>query len=224
MNTSRRLLIVAALGSASLAGVAAETQSMKDEARARGGTFTNLIDITVPAPSFPDMVRASDLIVRGRVARRIARLSDDESMVFTEYAITPVRVLKRPGELASSDVPGEPPTITLWLPGGILVVDGLRLQTQSMIHDPNRDFAVGDEYVLFLVRAVPSGATTNQVPRGAFEPASGQFAVFSIRGEKVQGFTRINPARKGPTSDNADEFLASIQQMVQIADKEKRTP
>lgn len=170
----------------------------------------------------PEMVRRSDLIVRGRLTEKTARLSDDESTVFTDYAITPTRVLKRPMDLAISQAPGGTPAITLQEVGGTLVVDGLRLETQTDSHDPGRPLTVGDEYVLFLMKPVPSSATTKRIRSGVFELASGKYAVFPIRAGKVEVFTKVAANRGHLTSDDPEAFLGSVQQLIDTAAKGKQ--
>jgi len=99
------VFVTAVLGS-SLAVVTAgqESQSMKDVSRARGGTYTNLIHLNLRGLTMPQLVSESDLIVRGRISHQVPRLSDDESMVFTDYFISPSSPCK---SRFSRDRPGD---------------------------------------------------------------------------------------------------------------------
>jgi hypothetical protein len=85
-------------------GAGQESVSMKQEARARGGTSTNLIHLNLPGLTMPQLVSESDLIVRGRISHQVPRLSDDESMVFTDYFISPSSPCK---SRFSRDRPGD---------------------------------------------------------------------------------------------------------------------
>jgi hypothetical protein len=129
----RKAVFITALLASGFAGMGAgqESVSMKQEARARGGTSTNLIHLNLPGLTMPQLVSESDLIVRGRISHQVPRLSDDESMVFTDYFISPSRFVKRPAGLELSQETGASPPLILQAVGGTLMVDGLRL-------DPDR--------------------------------------------------------------------------------------
>jgi hypothetical protein len=220
---SRSLILTTILVSALLPGIGAqESLSMKQIARERGGTAINLLYVSPPALGMADLVKRSDLIVRGRITSQVSRLSDDESTVYTDYTITPGRILKKPVELGISAAPGAVPEIIMQQPGGKVVVDGLHLETQTDVSDSDNPILVNAEYVFFLMKPVPSGATTRRARSGVFELTCGQFALFPVRNGKLVSFTRLAAARRPPPTNDPDAFLSSVQQMIAATQKEGR--
>ncbi len=160
------------------------------------------------------MVKSLDLIVRSRVTGKVSQLSDDESTVYTDYTITAGRVLKKPVGWGSSSVQGPVPQIILRRVGGLVVVDGLHLETQTDAVDRDKPIGVGDEYVFFLMSPVASSAMTKHARSGVFELTCGEFALFPIRNGKLESFTRLAAGRRPLATDDPEAFLSSVQQWV----------
>ena len=101
----------------------------------------------VPYP-LEEIIPKADLVIHGRVKAAQSYLSGDERAVYTDYVITPIRVLYEPPRRASGQA-GGPRTVTLKRWGGQITLDGVSVTLED------RDlaqFQVGDE--LFLVAAL----------------------------------------------------------------------
>ena len=125
-----------------------------------GGSATNKIDIESPSMTLKDLSQAADLILRGHLELMTTRLSDDESAVYRQFTVRPVVMIKQPSELLQAKRPGQLQELTVFQPGGTLVVDGLTLKTVTNFEDPETAMQVGSEYVLFLSRATPKRSIT----------------------------------------------------------------
>lgn len=130
------LLIVASVA-ATVAKQEPTLTSMKDVARRLGGTATNKIDVESPSMSLSELVTLSDLIIHARLDGVTTHLSDDESMVFRDFVVTPIVIIKQPPGLAQASKPGPLPALTVRQVGGRLVIDGLTLVTTTNFEDPD---------------------------------------------------------------------------------------
>ena len=101
--------------------------SKKDVARRNGGIAADKIIVEPPSMSLSELVSQSDLIIRGRLGTVTARLSDDESTVFRDFAVTPIVIIKQRPGLAQASKPGPLPGLTLRQIGGRVTVEGLTL-------------------------------------------------------------------------------------------------
>lgn len=207
------LLITVSVGS-SLAGQEGTVNSKKDVARRNGGIATDKIDVEPPSMSLSELVSQSDLIIRGRLDTVTARLSDDESTVFRDFAVTPIVIIKQRPGLSQASRPGPLPALTLRQIGGRIVVDGLTLVTTTNFEDRDDPMAPGQEYVLFLTPAAPSPSTTMSLPASVFRLTSVAWGAYPIRNNKVGHFTKWQARRTDPTTDDAASFIAQIRDLV----------
>ncbi len=207
------LLIVVSVGS-SFAGQESTLNSKKDVARRNGGMATDKIDVEPPSMSLSELVSQSDLIIRGRLETVTARLSDDESTVFRDFAVTPIVIIKQSRGLAQASKPGPLPALTLRQIGGRLVVDGLTLVTTTNFEDPDSPMAPGQEYVLFLSTASPSPSTTMSTPASVFRLTSVAWGAYPIRNNTVGSFTKWQARRPDRTPDDAATLIAQIRDLV----------
>jgi hypothetical protein len=162
---------------------------MKDLARRLGGTASSKIMVESPSMSLSDLVRLSDLIIRGRLDTVTTRLSDDESTVFRDCGVPPLVIIKQRFGLAQAAKPGPLPALTLRQIGGRLVVDGLTLVTITDFEDRDSPMEAGQEYVLFLSPAMPSRSTTMSTAAGVFQLAAvhwGRIPSETIESENLQ--------------------------------------
>jgi len=198
------------------AGTAQDSKltSMKDTARRQGGTAAGKIQIESPLMTVKDLAQAADLIVVGRLESMTTRLSDDESMVYRDFTVTPLNVLKQPPDLSQAKRPGPMQTLTVRQVGGTLVVEGLTLITSTNFEDRETPMAVGAEYVLFLSRATPSPSTTMGTGTNVFQLTSPHWGIYPIRNGKVGNFSRWIAQRTDRTTDDPAAFVAQIREFA----------
>ena len=171
-------------------------RTLRDMVRERNEPI-NRIMISDPAPlSFQQLVDASDIIVRGTVASATARLSDDETMIYTDYALTNIQYIV-PADAVLAPRPGMgPPPVTVTVRGGVLTLEGHQVQ---VLYKNLPRLPLGLDGLFFLTQR---GRETHV----AFDDAG----VFEIReGEAVGlGTNRGPPAavRRRPL----DEMLSDI--------------
>lgn len=120
---------------------------------------------------FPDaleeMLPKTDLIVQGTVDQFSTHLSTDQTELYTDYVIAPLRIVRR-REVKSSGGISLPAPIVLTRWGGQMLIDGVSVT----VEDANLPaFHVGEQLWLMLVYNRPDGKY--QLP-GA---VSGAFAV-----------------------------------------------
>ena len=176
-------------------------ESLVEQARRLGGKAEAVVELHVPRMTLPEMVGASSLILRGRIAAATPRLSEDESVVYTEYTVEPVEILKLPSALVTASKPGIAPPIIFIQIGGELEVDGLQLRTTSNAVDPENPVSLGNEYWLFLGPATPSPSTTTRVSSRAYQ-LTNSYSIFPIVGGHLTTPTRaIAKSRPLPTDD-----------------------
>lgn len=186
-----------------MVGLGQESVSLKQLARKQGGTATVTVTSEFPLLPLDELAARSDFVVRARIERATARLSDDETLVLTSYAVRPVEIIKQPSRVGSVATPGTIPALQIEVVGGDLSVDGLVLRTQSDMYDKAVRLEVGSEYVFFLEPAPPSRISGHLRP-GVFVPLSGVFGIFPILEGKLTNFTPwVNARRALPTNDPA---------------------
>lgn len=217
-EVSRSLILVvfliAACAGATVAGQETTLDSMKDVARRLGGIAKSKITVESPSMSLIELVALSDLIVRGRLETMTTRLSDDESTVFRDFALTPLLVIKQGSGLAQAQKPGPLAPLTLRQIGGTMVLDGLTLVTTTNFEDRDNPMAPGQEYVLFLSPATPSRSTTMSTAAGVFRLTSVHWGAYPIRNNKVGNFTSWIAQRTDRTTDDPATFIAQIRDLV----------
>src|SRR6476646_3042999 len=99
----------------------------------------------VPYP-LEEIIPKADLVIHGRVKAAQSYLSGDEQAVYTDYVMTPIRVLYEPRSQARQPRGARTVTVKRW--GGQITLEGVSVTLED------RDlaqFQIGDE--LFLVLA-----------------------------------------------------------------------
>jgi len=97
-------------------------------------------------PSFEEIVAKADLIVHGRAVAIKTYLSNDQMHLYTDYVITPIRVMLQ-GSIVPGSVPGTPAQIVVKQFGGETTINGVRVSDQD---DELPPFQNGAELILVL--------------------------------------------------------------------------
>jgi hypothetical protein len=164
-----------------------------DAARNNGGKTVSGLDVQEPKPTFDDVARASNLIVRGRVGHVTTRLSDDGDYVLSEFTIIPSKVYKgSAGDVVKTPGPTKP--LIVRRIGGTVIVDGLQITMNANQYPETESLREGEDVLLFLNRNANTGnCGFTGGPRGAYRIADGKVTAMTKytaeeRGEEPQSF------------------------------------
>lgn len=173
------LMVRLLLGSIAVILSLGQSQDMISLARDQGGEAHNGVEVDFPIRSVSSLAMQSTRVVRGTLRRVQAKLSADGSQVETEVDLAMSRAYK--DIVVVSKTPAGPRDLTAVLPGGSMVIDGLRLSTTMNGLRSNERLQPGDEVLLFLRR---DSAGVNRV-------VGVEFGVLKIAGRTV---TTLVPA------------------------------
>ena len=147
----------------------------------------------------------------GGILQTAPRLSDDESVVYTEYTVAPAEVIKGSAELLKAARPGLMAPLTVRQVGGTMRVDGLRLRTETNYGEAG-SLVLRGEYVFFLASALES--TLGKVAKpNSYEFVAGPYAAFKIQNGKVVHVTKEAARRQKLSTDDAEVFLAEVRSL-----------
>lgn len=116
-----------------------------------------------PESYFGELVRASDVVIRGKVTKKASQITEDGAFIFTDYDVSVMEILK--DNSASPLAPGS--TITVTRPGGKVVVEGIIVKARDRYFGP---LPLSDHPVLLFLRYIPETAAYKAINSfGAFE-------------------------------------------------------
>ena len=168
------------------------------QAVARGATTRFATRPSGRPPALADILRDTDLVVRGTVGDAVARLSDDEQDVYTDYQIkNPVLFYQK--QIAGFPRPGAVLPITATQLGGALMIGDVKF-TQTELGLPPLE--PGSEALLLLQRV-----QNRYYISGTFYGAFGIVGGKVTRLMKMEGFA---PALEGAPADIAAAAIAVI--------------
>jgi len=156
-----------------IAVVLATTVSAAQDSK---GTLRDVVRRQAPAPVlqtrqrelYPEplekMIPQADVVIHGVVTTAQSYLSSDERDVFTDYTVTPIRVLYQRPSQAGRPVALKTVTVKRW--GGKVTIDGVPVTLQDLDLPQFQD---GDE--LFLVLLLDKADGKYRLP----SPVSGAF-------------------------------------------------
>ncbi len=149
-----------------------------------------------PEDFFAEIVKTSDVIIRGKVVKKTSQITEDDFFIFTDYDVTVSEILKN--NLASPIDLGN--TVIVTRPGGKIVVDGvvLEFKDHGFLPLPVR----GNEVVLFLKFVPDTGAYQTVESSGSYE----------IVGNSLQPLTK-EPFPVG-VLDNSNSLLSMIRTIL----------
>jgi hypothetical protein len=185
------------------ATVSSQQPSLKEMARAEGGTAVAIVDLYTPAMDVPALTANAHLVVHARIVKQRTLLNKAETTVMTEYTLVPLRV-----PLARSAVPSATPgeqEIVVRRPGGTVIVDGLRLRTDVDVY-PESEAALktGEEALFFLV---------HDQDGGFYRPVAGPFSIFRVSAGKAKAFTTFVARHRGASSAPLSDLLATVEKL-----------
>lgn len=189
-----------------------ETVSLIEVAKRSGGKATLIVAQEIPPTPLPALVDMSVLIVRGRIVRAAAHLSDDESTVFTDYVVVPLEILKRPEDLGTSTKPGATSGIVVRRLGGTVTVGDLTLRTRPSSEAWEVPVTIGDEYLLFLNRE-SHAKTQVRASTTMFHLTNGPLSIFAVQEGRLKAMA-LKGENATLATDRTDVVLAQVRDMV----------
>jgi hypothetical protein len=159
--------------------VGAQRQTIP-EAIAMGSVGSVATGPSGPVRTLRDVARASDVIVTAFVADGNGRLSADKSDVYTDYSLRDVTVLYEKGAVRS--LPEHPPTMTVTMLGGTVVINGVSftytqkalpplqpgMRVMLLLQRVDHTFAITGEF--YGVFDISGGTLEPKLPRTDFVP------------------------------------------------------
>ena len=212
------LFLIATLAPATTNAGQEPVESLKDIARKTGGAVVSQITIESPRLSLVELTQMADLIVRARLTDMTTRLSDDETTVFRDFTVLPMAVIKQAQDMDRSRTPRPAQVLTFRLRGGTLTVDDLRLTTDTNFEHRESAMAVGQEYFLFLTKALPARSTTMATGTGVYELSSEHWGAYPIRNGRIVK-TNFVAQRTDRTTDDPEAFAALIRDLARQPSK-----
>jgi len=179
-------------------------QTLPEIARLHGGSANSMIDIDSPLSKPVDLFAQADLVVHGRVTSVNTRLNADQTIVITEYKVTPFKAFK---ERRTEGVPrpGMVEDIVVQRSGGNLVTpDGLHLSTTVNIFPDSEAFRVGEEVLLFL---------TYDADSRSYRFTSGEFGAYRLRNGMAMLMTANAAQRRNDPPLTSAALFAELTRM-----------
>jgi hypothetical protein len=116
-----------------------------------------------PEDYFGKLAKASDTVIRGRAIKKISRITEDETFIFTDYEVVVTEVFKN--NLADPLDIGA--IISVTRPGGKVVVDGVIVKVKDNSFAP---LPINDKDVVLFLKFIPeTGAYQATRTTGSFE-------------------------------------------------------
>lgn len=182
-----------------------DAQSLRELA-ARGSKPDGTFSADVPVLSIAEIVRLSDLVVYGHIGKIETRLVSGDSLVATEYTVTPVHILKGQPHGVNALAPGPTEPIVVQNVGGTLIEGDTRFRTYVESFPEREAFTMGEQVVMFLVY---------NADIGRYQLTDGPYAAFRLTKDGVMPMTKKAAEKRGDTPRPLAAFLAELQQEIQ---------
>ncbi len=148
-----------------------------------------------------EIAAKADLIVEGHVRKLATYLSDDQCILYTDYAVLPQAVIA--GQVPTAKSPGQAPIVVRMF-GGETSIDGVKVIARDEQLLP---FTDGQHLVLFLTR-VPNTAK--------YEVTLGLFGAVEVSGDRMK---RLLRAEGIPDEVSGREKTAFIEAVKRLKEK-----
>ena len=152
-------------GGRTISGLAAQAKGKSKIAKtiAFVGHREVLTEPETPEVYFGELAQASDAVIRGRIAKKVSQITEDDSFVFTDYDVVITEVIKN--NVAAPVYTSA--TITVTRPGGRVLLDGIIIEAEDRSFE---QLSVNNhDVVLFLLYIPETGAYKATRDTGSFE-------------------------------------------------------
>jgi hypothetical protein len=158
-----------------------------------------------PTPSVADLLRITDVVVKGTIGQPRSYLSDDQRDIYTDYPISdPVFIYQ--SQMTTSRTPGVLPTVTVTLRGGTVMVNGLRF---TATEPALRPLQPGSQ-ALFLLQHVGDKYQVAGWYFGAFGIQDGSVIPLNARRDFAPEYRNV------AVSDAVDSMMAALRTQVRL--------
>lgn len=178
----------------------AAQQTLPELARQQGGYASSSIFLHYPILHVQELMSVADLVLQAKVKGQSTILGGDQMNVYTIYELDPVRVIQARQSPASRR-PGQP-VIRARRPGGVLMMDGLRLETDVDVFPKDAALSTGAQAVFFL-RADPG---TDEF----YNVVGGPFGIFRVGELGVSSLTKEVATRRREKAIPLPEFMKAL--------------
>lgn len=158
-----------------------------------------------PTPSVADLLRITDVVVKGTIGQPRSYLSGDQRDIYTDYAISdPVFIYQL--HLTPSRTPGVLPTVTVTLRGGTVMVNGLSF---TATEPALRPLQPGSQ-ALFLLQHVGDKYRVAGWYFGAFGIKDGRVIPLNARDDFAPEYRNV------ALSDAVDSMIATLRAQARL--------
>jgi len=203
MNRLHTLAIVGAVIAGGSNMVAQD--NLRERARANGGVAELHIVTEFGVTTLDELVANAPVIVHGRISASRPHLSVTETMVLTDYTVTPHRFLKLDRSLVTATSPARTPPLVVRCPGGT-VVEGTTRFSAFVDAFPGEGLPLGAEVVLFL------GYDPNDK---VFYFFNGPFGIYRVRDGEMHAVHSQTASRRSDTPATSKALNREISRSTQ---------
>lgn len=152
-------------------------------------------------------ISRSELVLHGTILNVVARFTPDESLIFTEYTISPIRIFKQQWSLSTAPAPGQSAPIIVRHLEGTIMEGEQRFSTSADLYPPAEHFQRGEQAVLFLV---------HNDETGAYNLTYGPFGAFPVVKGHAIPMTKKVAQRRGDVARPLAAFLEELDQRTRL--------
>lgn len=187
-------LVVVVLLSA--AGVSAQGETIPEQLLRQGGPLIHVMSIpSGPVPSMTDVLRDTEIVIRGVVGQPRSYLTDDQREVLTDYTINSPAVLYQSTVTQASKTGTS--TYAVTVPGGVVTIGGLTFTSKDYGLPP---LEPGTE-CLFLLKRVGDQYRIVGWHYGIFQIAAAKLVPLSRREDFAPEY------RGAPAADTVKQMI-----------------
>lgn len=186
--------------------VQAQQRETIPELMAKGGVAALATVPSGPTPPVADLLRLTDVVVRGTVGQPRSYLSDDQRDIYTDYPIgDPVFIYQ--SQMTTSRTPGILPSVTVTLRGGTVMVNGVSF---TATEPALRPLQPGTQ-ALFLLQRVGDKYLIAGRYFGAFGIKSDKLMPLAVRDDFAPEYRNVAVA------DAVDSMMTTLRAQVRPA-------
>jgi hypothetical protein len=196
-------LLLISLVASSVAMV--EGQSLRERAKTEGGTVEITVFENHGVATLPYLVSNSELVIHAQILSATTQLTRDETLVYTEYLLSPIQTKKNLVSPVASR-PGQLTPLVARRSGGVLIEGKYRMVTHANWFPESEALKPGEEAVLFLSR----------YPNEPFYYfVGGPYGIFRVKNGRVEAMTKAVARQRQDSPQALAAFLRDVELLIQ---------
>jgi len=185
--------------------VVLDGQSLRERARSEGGTVEITVFENHGVATLPYLVGNSELVIHAQILSATTQLTRDETLVYTEYLLSPIQTKKNLVGLVASR-PGQLTPLVARRSGGVLIEGKYRMVTHANWFPESEALKPGEEAVLFLSR----------YPNEPFYYfVGGPYGVFRVKNGRVEAMSKAVARQRQDSPRALAAFLKDVELLIQ---------